>query len=79
MHSIRPVSPFQWQPHAMSFVRSSSDDAREPSRAGCGRLRGDLLLYRKTLAKRLNADGPLSPATIEQVARDLATRLPPAL
>lgn len=41
--------------------------------------RGHLLLYRKALAKRLNADGPLSPATIEQVARDLATVLPPAI
>ncbi|MGO9499201.1 MAG: nuclease-related domain-containing protein [Solirubrobacteraceae bacterium] len=41
--------------------------------------RGHLLLYRKALAKRLNADGPLSPATIEHVARKLATRLSPAL
>ena len=40
--------------------------------------RGHLLLDRKALAKRLNADGPLSPATIEQVARKLATGLPPA-
>lgn len=40
--------------------------------------RGHLLLYRKALAKRLNADGPLKPATIEQVARHLATALPPA-
>ncbi len=41
--------------------------------------RAHLLLYRKALAKRLNADGPLSPATIEHVARKLATGLPPAL
>ena len=41
--------------------------------------RGHLVLYRKALAKRLNADGRLSPATIEQVARKLATGLPPAL
>ncbi len=40
--------------------------------------RGHLLLYRKALAKRLNADGPLSPAAVEQIARHLATGLPPA-
>ena len=41
--------------------------------------RGHLLLHRKALAKRLNAEGPLSPATVERVARKLATALPPAL
>ena len=41
-------------------------------------LRGHLLLYRRALAKRLNADGPLSAASIEQLARHLATQLPPA-
>jgi hypothetical protein len=41
--------------------------------------RGHLLLYRKALVKRLNADGPLSPAAINQIARELATGLPPAL
>jgi hypothetical protein len=41
-------------------------------------LRGHLLLYRRALAKRLNADGPLSAVSIEQLARYLATRLPPA-
>jgi Nuclease-related domain len=40
--------------------------------------RGHLLLYRRALAKRLNADGPLSSASIEQLARRLATLLPPA-
>lgn len=40
--------------------------------------RGHLLLYRKALAKRLNADGSLSAASIEQLARHLATLLPPA-
>ena len=40
--------------------------------------RGHLLLYRRALAKRLNADGPLSAASIEQLARHLATLLPPA-
>ena len=40
--------------------------------------RGHLLLYRKALAKRLNADGPLRPARIEQVARHLAASLPGA-
>lgn len=40
--------------------------------------RGHLLLYRRALAKQLNADGPLSAASIEQLARHLATLLPPA-
>jgi hypothetical protein len=40
--------------------------------------RGHLLLYRRALAKRLNADGPLSSASVEQLARRLATLLPPA-
>jgi hypothetical protein len=40
--------------------------------------RGHLLLYRRALAKRLDADGPLSAASIEQLARHLATLLPPA-
>lgn len=41
-------------------------------------LRGHLLLYRRALAKRLNADGLLSSVSIEQLARELATRFPPA-
>ena len=40
--------------------------------------RGHLLLYGRALAKQLNADGPLSAASIEQLARHLATLLPPA-
>ena len=40
--------------------------------------RGHLLLYRKALAKRLNAGGPLSPESIEHLARHLTTLLPPA-
>jgi hypothetical protein len=40
--------------------------------------RGHLLLYRRALAKRLNADGPLSAASVEQLARHLSTLLPPA-
>ena len=40
--------------------------------------RGHFLLYRRALAKRLNADGALSSVSIEQLARHLATRLPPA-
>jgi hypothetical protein len=38
--------------------------------------RDHLLLYRRALAKRLNADGPLRSASIEQLARHLATLLP---
>jgi hypothetical protein len=41
------------------------------------KFRGHLLLYRRALAKRLNAKGPLSPTTIEEIARCLATALPP--
>ena len=41
-------------------------------------LRGHLLLYRRALAKRLNADGPVSSVSIEQLGRHLGTLLPPA-
>jgi len=41
-------------------------------------LRGHLLLYRPALAKRLNADGPLPPPLIAELARHLAAALPPA-
>jgi hypothetical protein len=41
-------------------------------------IRGHALLYRKALAKRLNADGPLDPATINTLARQLAAALPAA-
>ncbi len=42
------------------------------------KIRGHLLIYRRALAKRLNADGPLSAATIDTVARRLSAALPPA-
>lgn len=45
---------------------------------GTTRLRGHLLLYRKALAKRLNAPGPLSPDAIDALARTLAVAFPPA-
>jgi hypothetical protein len=40
--------------------------------------RGHLLLYRRALAKHLNAEGPLPAASVTQVAQHLATLLPPA-
>jgi hypothetical protein len=45
---------------------------------GNQRMRGHELLYRKALAKRLNAPGPLSAETIESTARLLAEALPAA-
>jgi hypothetical protein len=39
---------------------------------------GHLLLYRKALAKQLNADGPLDPQVLGKLARHLALALPPA-
>jgi hypothetical protein len=45
---------------------------------GTPKMRNHLLLYRKALAKRLNADGPLSPEVIDELARRLAVALPPA-
>jgi hypothetical protein len=41
-------------------------------------MRGHLLLYRKALCKRLDAGGPLSAATIEGLADQLAKALPRA-
>jgi hypothetical protein len=41
-------------------------------------MRGHLLLYRKGLAKRLNADGPLRPAAVDELARSLANQFPAA-
>lgn len=41
-------------------------------------IRGHALLYRKALAKRLNADGPLDAAAINALTRRLATALPSA-
>jgi Nuclease-related domain len=45
---------------------------------GTLKMRGHLLLYRKALTKRLNADGPLEPAAIDELARALAEALPRA-
>jgi nuclease-like protein len=42
------------------------------------KMSGHVLLYRKALAKRLNADGPLQPADIDVIAQELARMLPPA-
>lgn len=47
-------------------------------RLGTLKMRGHLLLYRKPLAKRLNADGPLDSTAIDALARTLAEALPPA-
>jgi hypothetical protein len=41
-------------------------------------IRGHALLYRKALAKRLNADGPLDATVIDELARRLASALPAA-
>jgi hypothetical protein len=41
-------------------------------------MRGHLLIYRRALAKRLNADGPLDPPKIATIAHALAKALPPA-
>ena len=40
--------------------------------------RGHMLLYRRALAKRLNREGPLDPARVEALARQLAVALPSA-
>ena len=42
------------------------------------KFRGHPLLYRKRLAKKLNARGPLHPERIRQIAARLADQLPPA-
>jgi hypothetical protein len=42
------------------------------------KMRGHLLLYRKSLAKRLNRDGSLGPTAIEAVADALAAAFPAA-
>jgi hypothetical protein len=41
-------------------------------------MRGHLLLYRKALAKRISADGPLKPVAIDELARSLANQFPTA-
>jgi hypothetical protein len=45
---------------------------------GTTQIRSHLLLYRKALAKRLNAAGPLTPMQIDVMARALAVAFPPA-
>jgi hypothetical protein len=42
------------------------------------KFRGYPLLYRKKLAKKLNADGPLSAERVREIAALLAERLPSA-
>lgn len=42
------------------------------------KMRGHLLIHRRALTKRLNRKGPLQPATIDALARTLATTLPSA-
>ena len=41
-------------------------------------VRGHLLMYRRVLAKRLNAPGPLDPEAIYAIHQELAAALPPA-
>jgi Nuclease-related domain len=43
---------------------------------GTTKMRSHLLLYRKALAKRLNASGPFSAAQIDATARALAAAFP---
>jgi hypothetical protein len=43
---------------------------------GTLKMRGHFLLYRKALAKRLNADGPLGAAAVDELARTIAGALP---
>jgi hypothetical protein len=45
---------------------------------GTTRFRGHMLLYRKALAKRLNAAGDLGADTIRILARELSAAFPPA-
>jgi hypothetical protein len=42
------------------------------------KMRGHLLAYRKALAKRLNADGPLDSVGRDELAQRLASTFPPA-
>lgn len=45
---------------------------------GTLQIRGHLLLHRRSLVKRLRAEGPLRPPAIDKLARALAIVLPPA-
>jgi hypothetical protein len=77
----------------VSVVRAALSDSGHPEipvqgvlcftiadlpRFGTQAVRGYLLLERKAVAKRLNAEGPLPPATLDAAARALAAALPPA-
>lgn len=42
------------------------------------KMRSHLVLYRKALAKRINAPGPMTSAQIGELAATLAKALPPA-
>jgi hypothetical protein len=57
---------------AMCFI-----DADLPL-VGTLKLNGFALLYRKALARRLNANGPLGRETAQSIATQLAERFPPA-
>ena len=57
---------------ALSFTKADLPFLRTQT------FRGHLLLYGRALANQLNTHGPLSAASIEQLARHLATLLPPA-
>ena len=46
---------------------------------GTQEIRRHLLLYRKALAKRLSAAGPLQPSRMERLAQTLAAVFPPEL
>lgn len=45
---------------------------------GSSEIRGHRLCYGRSLARKLNANGPLSPADIDSLARELASGFPPA-
>jgi hypothetical protein len=45
---------------------------------GAPRIRGHQLMYRKSLARKLNRSGPVSAPDIEQIARSVAAALPAA-
>jgi hypothetical protein len=50
----------------------------DPPLLGTRTMRGHRLLHRRALARRLNANGPVQPSTIDALACTLATALPPA-
>jgi hypothetical protein len=79
--------------HQVSVVRGALDDNGHPDvpvqgvlcftktdlpLLGTLKMRRHLLLYRKALAQRLDANGPLESAAIDALAHTLAEALPPA-